>query len=333
MRTIVSIAAISILACANAMAADPNSSKSGNGDAADKSSVLTIATPKAMETDKEYWTPERLKNAKPMETPTISEKELQKLQMEAPQSAVEKPQIKEGSPPHRGNAEKKAMTKATTPGVPERANVNERPYWNGGKLYFTKPGGGDYVCSAQFTGQNNILLTAAHCVRDGTTGAWNTNFKFFRAYNNGGGQSVTTNCAVAYYMWFTPHNNFKYDYAFLRTNQTSGAGWLGWKTGIPYNTWTAIGYPANYGNNQYMYKVDGSKGTVANGIVQMLNNPMRSGNSGGAWIAEVTTPRVGGNYAVGLNSFHVGNDQTSEYGPYFDGDFVTLYNKAVKCAE
>lgn len=269
-----------------------------------------------------YWTEERIKNAIPLPLPEITEEELQRLLKNEGKATQPLVQSMEGSD-----------ARVETPGVPEKANVNERPFWNGGKLFFTKPDGKDYSCTAEFTGQNNIVLTAAHCVRNGETGAWYKNFNFRRAYNNGGGQSVGWNCASAYYMWYMPPYNYKFDYAFIQTTSTSGAGWLGWKTQIPYTTWTAIGYPQNYGSNQYMYKVVGDKGPISGNVVQMNNNPMNYGASGGAWIAELTTPHVGGNYAVGVNSFIMPADPGKVWGPLFDNDFAVLYNKAVNCKE
>ncbi len=274
-----------------------------------------------------YWTEDKMKNAIPLPLPEVSDEKLEEIlkgkQIKGKQDGSEKIKSMEG-----------AGAEVLTPGVPVRANVSERPFWNGGKLFFTKPDGKNYSCTAEFTGQNNILLTAAHCVRDGNTGAWYKKFMFRRAYNNGGGQSVGWTCAMAYYMWAKPPMNFKYDYAFIHANTVSGAGWLGWKTQIPYNSWTTIGYPQNYGNNQYMYKVVGDKGPISSGIVQMNNNPMNFGASGGSWIAELTTPHVGGNYAVGLNSFINSSNPGKMWGPLFDNEFVNLYNKTVNnCKE
>ena len=273
------------------------------------------------ETSETYWTEERMQNAEPLPLPEVSDEDFQRL-LDGTEPAPDAPRILE-----EGEA-------VMVPGVPTQADVGTRPFWNGGVLFFTKPDGKDYQCTAAFMGQNNTLMTAAHCVRDGSTGAWYSNFNFRRAYDNGGGQSVGWKCAMAYYMWASPPNNYKYDYAFILANTTSGVGWLGLKTQIPYSTWTAIGYPQNYGNNKYMYEVEGDKGPIGGGIVQMNNNPMNFGASGGAWIAELTTPHVGGNYAVGLNSFIRSSDPGKMWGPYFDSEFYSLYQKTVNnCTE
>lgn len=287
---------------------------------------MILNTKQQMRVTEKYWTKERLESAIPMPSPSLSEEEFQKLLARYKAEAIMYKSEKTTSIPS-------ADPKGFVAGVPTRANTNGRPYWNGGKLFFTKADGKDYACTAEFTGQNDILLTAAHCVRDGKTGAWYSNFVFYRAYNNGGGQKVGWKCAAAYYMWANPPLNLKYDYAFIHTNTKSGAGWLGLMTGIPFSSWTAIGYPINFGNGQYMYEVVGQKGTISNGVVQMKDNPMRQGSSGGAWIGDVTKPHVGGNWAIGLNSFFVNAKPNSMYGPLFTSDTMTLFGKAQRCAE
>ncbi|WGZ32828.1 hypothetical protein [Xylella fastidiosa] len=104
-------------------------------------------------------------------------------------------------------------------------------------------------------------------------------------------------------------------------------------------SWTAIGYPVNYGHKGFfLQKVNGSKGkifdfvdsqgNVISKVVQMLDNPMLEGSSGGAWIAKLNASKKGyGNYAVGLNSFGYTEEPTITYGPYFDKKVFKLLNK------
>ena len=51
-------------------------------------------------------------------------------------------------------------------GTPTEANIAVSPYQYGGKLFFKGSDGLTYVGSAQFVGEYNIILTAAHCVCD-----------------------------------------------------------------------------------------------------------------------------------------------------------------------
>lgn len=259
----------------------------------------------------DYWTEAREQQARPMPMPRVSEEEFNKLFP----NGVKKPEKEIVIPPSRPGIA--AM------GSVESADVKERPFWNGGKLFFKSPEG-DMQCSAEFVGSSRTVLTAAHCVMDAETGEWYTNFKFKRAYKNGGGQSAGVHCITVYSAWHDDSGNKKWDYALIYTNHDSGAGWLGLQTGIPFATFWSIGYPMNFKCTHYMAKVEGSKGTVSNGVVQMVDNPMAPGCSGGAWIGDLTTPHVGGNYAIGLNSFYYGNDSNSLYGPLFDANTASL---------
>lgn len=302
-----------------------------NAEAVEVSPTPTLESISILETSKsarkieEYWTAERMKNAIPMPNPEISEEEFQRL-INTPQEEESKSQEESKSVESSFVGESKVIV--DTAGVPTRANVNEFPFSSGGKFFFTKPGVGDYSCSAQFVGSRRVIMTAAHCLKNYETGKQYSNFLFRRAYNDGGGQPVGWECGALSADWIVgPNNppNWPSDYGFLYASSDSDVGALGLKTNIPYSTWTAIGYPYNYGSNKYMYKVDGSKGTVSNGVVEMRDNPMRSGNSGGAWIGDLTTnPYPGANYAIGLNSFHR-EDPTSEFGPYFDNDTYFIF--------
>ena len=273
----------------------------------------------------EYWTAERLSAAAPFDLPTLSEAQL--LRLLEPDEPTELP------PESSLSIESYHPDLAAAVGVPEPANVKERPFWNGGKFFFTADDGKNYWCTAEFTGNNRTVMTAAHCVMNAANGVWHTNFNFRRAYNNGNGQSVGWECMSVWPNWHTSGPQYPYDYAFIYTDTDSGAGWLGFKAGIPYSSWTSIGYPGNYGGGKLMYKVVGTKGTVANQIVQMVGNPMGGGSSGGAWIGDLTTSHVGGNYAIGLNSFGYGSEPNNTYGPLYDQSTYNLlvYVMQKKC--
>ncbi len=266
-----------------------------------------------------YWTDERMEKAIPLPSPKISKEELDRLKEKFKANGII--ESVEGY-----NAELESVA-----GTPEKANVKERPFWNGGKLYFTKPDGKDYVGSAEFCGDAHIVLTAAHCIRDNKTGEWYKNVVFKRAYDNGGGQKVEIKILTSKSAWHNGSGDKPYevDYSFLVAKTKSGAGWLGWKTSIPYSNWTSIGYPKNYGKTKYMQKVTGSKGKVSGGVVEMLDNAMNGGSSGGAWIGDLTTSPVGGNYAIGLNSFHYDAAPGNEWSPLFDDKFSNLYYYAL----
>jgi len=221
-------------------------------------------------------------------------------------------------------------TESSVPGTPEQADVNQMPYAEAGRLFFN---GG--ACSAAFVGGANVLITAAHCVRDGETGKWKSGFTFYRAYANGGGQGVGTQCVCTWSDWVHAGGpDYAFDYAFISTATPSNAGWLGMRTGAPYPVWTSVGYPDNYSagcpmgsQGCFMYEVSGWKGAVTRNLVQMKGNPMGQGISGGPWIGEVNSSGSSGNYVIGLNSFYLKDESNTNYSPYLDLATTMLYQR------
>lgn len=285
-----------------------------------------VQEPGLESTTEEYWTEERMQQAEPVEPPTVTEEELQRLLSE-PETGGAPGQTIEGAPAPEGASSEDA---SAATGTPTKADVKSRPFWNGGKFFFTKQDGKNYYCSAEFVGSKRVVMTAGHCVTDGN-GNWYKNFKFKRAYDNGGGQSVGWDCMSVKTAYFNGGDN-AYDYAFIYTNTDSGAGWLGFKTGVPYTSWTSIGYPKAYSGGNYMYKVKGTKGSVSTRVVEMLDNPMEGGSSGGAWIGDLQSSK-GGNYAIGLNSYHT--TSSNEFSPYFNSTTYDLlvYVMDKKCTQ
>jgi V8-like Glu-specific endopeptidase len=254
-------------------------------------------------------TPERLRAIRPLPMPILKKEDLER-RMSA------------------GDAEEGVefgFAPAVLPvaGVPQRANVHEPPFQSAGKLFFEVSPGRESSCTAQFVSDLNVILTAAHCVRDGRTGQWYTNFRFYRAYADGGGQAVTTRCAGVKAEWLNGPN-FAYDYAFLRTNESSNGGSMGLRGPVFPASFTAIGYPANIDHSRFMLRVAGSFAGSRNGIMAMAGNPMREGSSGGAWIDDLSTTGAG-NYAISVNSFGVDTEPGIVYGPVFTDETADLY--------
>lgn len=274
----------------------------------------------------DYWTEERIATAQPVPSPSPSPQEQEALPAKpVPEELLDALRAFPPSlPSFDGDSSGMAM-EAVSDGDVTKANVKQRPFWNGGKLFFSTQDGKNYVASAEFVASNRVLMTAAHCIIDESTGLYYKNFQFRRAYNDGGGQKVSI---IGDLIWSSYYNNgsvnWAYDYAFMRTGTDSGAGWLGFKTGLPYNSMTAIGYPGNYFGGKSMARVTGSKGGISSNIATMRDNRLGPGSSGGAWIGDLTIDTVGGNYAIGLNSY--GSPQK---GPYFDSLTYALLLKVL----
>ena len=291
----------------------------------DEHGIKKVQTPVEEAKVEKYWTEKRMKRAKAYKAPKIRKKQFKQLiSKQTRESEVYTIEPSDRAGKYDVKKPRGVNGKAT------RANVKQRPFWNGGKFYFTK-GKKDYYCSAEFVGSDRVVMTAAHCVTDGK-GKWYKNFLFRRAYKNGGGQKVGWKCMSVMRNYFQG-GDLSYDYAFIYSSKDSGAGWLGFRTGVPYANWWSIGYPNNYNRGRYMYKAHGDKGRVSGGTVEMLKNPMKHGSSGGAWIGDLTIPHVGGNYAIGLNSYYVRSNPNNVFSPYFNSTTYYLLNyvKDRKC--
>jgi len=210
-------------------------------------------------------------------------------------------------------------------GVPEKVADPSAaaPYWSTGRLTFRDDEGDLSTCTAQFVEDAAVILTAAHCVMNEENGEWFSDFVFDRAYNDGQkAQTVGWRCVSLFDAFHDPDPNFAYDYAFILADKTDDQAPLDLATGTPATSaLTAVGYPDNFGGSEFLYKVDGEWAEVVDGIVTMKGNPMRSGNSGGAWFTDF---KVGGgsgeNRVISLNSHHIEGNTEDENGPLFTAD-------------
>jgi hypothetical protein len=204
-----------------------------------------------------------------------------------------------------------------------------------GKFFFSKSDG-DYICSAQFIAPN-IILTAAHCMRDDSTGQWYKDFVFALQYQRGQTtQQVTPKCYGLWNKWVhasdDDETHWHYDYAMILTEESSKTGNLGWNFNYDpseYPTAMKVGYPADILDGEVV-QMDGGPLTAPEtrpGLVMLRHgNPKNAGgSSGGAWIGNFS-PAIGSgkNAVISVTSHHVGDETTVSYGPQFDQDFKGL---------
>lgn len=262
---------------------------------------------------------EELESARPMPSKEVSPEELREMQQRFRALNPNVLDLKAG-PDREGSLVR---------GVPEKVDdpAAAAPYWSAGRLTFRDADGVPSACTAQFVESASVILTAAHCVMDEETGKWFSDFVFQRAYNDGAvAQTVGWRCASLFDAFHDPAPNFAYDYAFILADGKDDEKPLEMTIGSPADkALTAIGYPANFGNGRFLYKVDGEWSAVVDGIVTMTGNPMRSGNSGGAWFTDF---KVGGgageNRVISLNSHHLEGNTEDENGPLFTADTSRL---------
>jgi V8-like Glu-specific endopeptidase len=271
----------------------------------------------------EYWTEERRAAAKPVPMPKVSAGN-------APAATEPEKRGETGHTQH-GQGEEKNPEQHVEPrgtgGQAVGAPLNY-PYRTVGKLFFTQGGSGFSGSAAMIT--PNILLTAGHCVYNG---GWSTNVAFYPSYgkraSNDKAYKFNYNYVAAWTAW-SQHSNRAFDYGMIWFNSAPGniIGWLGtlWNAPTGGRTWDAVGYPATPNPPFNGNVMDECVGSVASsstsGTIGLTNDNMEHGSSGGPWItAWNETVRT---HANGLQSFHIHDGDTTEYGPYFTQDFKGL---------
>jgi hypothetical protein len=183
----------------------------------------------------------------------------------------------------------------------------------------------DVHCTGQIVGADNLLLTAAHCVR--WAGQWNRNLRFYRAFHDGAfedGAAYEADWIGITNGWFERATSddidpsaWEWDYAVLRMRRACAVGGqeLG-QLGGRLHAWSSIGYPDNFRGGREMLVAEGERGkSTFPGTVKMGSNPMGFGSSGGAWWA---ASGGGASRMIGLNSFELDSEPDSEFGPVFN---------------
>lgn len=79
---------------------------------------------------------------------------------------------------------------------------NSWPFIATGKLFFSDSIGNQYTCTASVV-KPRLILTAGHCVYDAVSKKWYTNFKFIPAFHNGGAPY-----GQWYWAWAATTNNW-----------------------------------------------------------------------------------------------------------------------------
>jgi hypothetical protein len=278
-----------------------------------------------------YWTPERMKNAKPeSEIPAV------KAGAGAKASASQAQTRPQGQPGQVTPSTPKHEPKAAGgSGIQPMAYYPNYPVGHpvartSGKVFFTSFGV-NYVCSATIvnTEGKSEVWTAGHCVSDG--GAWNYNWTFVPNYASGWApygywyayQLWTTSA------WFYNNNDFANDVGSVVLYRNNGwriTDYLGgqgimWNYPIGYYVY-AFGYPQASPFNgcclvaEQNYTYDAGGGTI------YMVNYMTGGSSGGGWLAWFD-----GNwgYLDGHNDFKYNGYPQYMFSPYYGNQVASLY--------
>jgi len=198
------------------------------------------------------------------------------------------------------------------------------PYRVIGKVFFTKSDGKNYVCSGSSIG-GRAVLTAGHCVSDGK-GAFHTNWVFIPAYRNNTRPYGTWSAfwKTTFTVWHK-YSDYGRDVGFAAVSDISGkklsqrVGTLGfaWNQST-IKHWNMFGYPAaSPYNGAWLVQTQASLSRVDESKSPGrpgIGTTQTPGCSGGPWILNFITS----NYANGVNSSFYSTAPQEMFSPYFD---------------
>jgi V8-like Glu-specific endopeptidase len=206
----------------------------------------------------EYWTPERLANARPMPLQKVSQATMSPSAAPATRATAEPlhfvpgglPAVKLQGPteasPERFPLNQGPDVEVRADATPSpdgfnyempfnnfrTGNTNAYPYSTIGKLFFTIPPGaseapGDYVCSAAVAVDKHTVVTARHCTYDPVNLVFYNNWVFYPGWNNGSDGALGGAWYINFaYTWTTgvPSLTGGYDIALLSMHDNTGTG-------------------------------------------------------------------------------------------------------------
>jgi V8-like Glu-specific endopeptidase len=317
-------ASVVALALAGAVAVAAAAEAHSNRAATSVSSAVVRQDPAAV---RAYWTPARMRAAKPAA----------RLLAGSVASGAGAATERAGVPRRVGSPTRAATTTGSESSFPNRTH---------GKVFFTLPGQGNFVCSGTVVTSRgrSLATTAGHCVYDN---GFATNWMIVPGYRDGQepfGEWPAQRLAAP--SGWVPDEYLSYDVgiATLRRNGNGeGIEDVVGARGIAFNlssnqTFKAFGYPAEPA--YYQLGFDGERLWSCNSGRTGEDNPLGSGPntieiacdmtggaSGGGWVIQSEFVNSVSSYHYCLNPATpvTCSDPEHLYGPYFGAAIESLY--------
>lgn len=303
----------------------------------------------------DYWTEERMENAKPVKISVRKSSAADSASVPAPQGPPKK--IAPAAP--SGDSTSGALSAGIQPAATTTrdgytypfpftryevfTSYDSFPYSTNGKVFFTKPGVGNFVCSGTAVNSENksVVWTAGHCVENGKSGGFHTNWVFVPALKDGANPfGIWTARELWTLKGWGVHGSLRYDLGAaivntqdeIRLVDVVGGQGIAWNLPYPQH-WTFFGYPGKppfNGERQQVctasYARQDNPGSRRGPSTIGIGCDMTNGYSGGGWIESFS----GGNgFVNSVGSYRPTNQPRAIYGPYHGTGARNLYN-AVK---
>lgn len=199
-----------------------------------------------------------------------------------------------------------------------------------GKVFYTQ-GGGNWVASGSSAGGRSVL-TAGHVVSDGA-GSFSTNMTFVPALRNTWrpfGTWVGDGWMIVATAWHSG-GDFCRDVGFFTLNTLGGltlsarVGWLGFAwDGSSEKAWSGFSYPAAAPwvgsimvvTNASLSRTDSPGGCTP--ATMGMGTRQTPGCSGGPWVWGFRAQSSANNYANGVFSYRYVGSELEFFSPYFD---------------
>ncbi|MFT3942557.1 MAG: hypothetical protein QM705_01840 [Ancrocorticia sp.] len=285
----------------------------------------------------EYWTPERMANAIPLDGPRTSPA----LDAKAVATALQAvPEVAEKSVAEAATADSVA-------GIAPLASAVNKTSRKNGKVFFRDARDGkDYVCSgaAINSASKRLVATAGHCVHGGKGGTWHRNWVFVPSYKNGSQPYgyFTAKAFRTYGDWITygatTARGLNSDVAFVTTYMSKkgkrvvkavGGHGLSYGGSRIFSA-NIFGYPTNLSRGETQKACAGKTSSRAVGgysFPSVSGCNFGGGSSGGPWLASYNSKTGVGNLRS-VTSFGPINSNSFIAGPYFDKRITALYKAA-----